>query len=287
MDEKGSGLLYLCATPIGNLEDITYRAVRVMREADLIAAEDTRTTRKLLSRYDIHTPVTSYHAHNHRHKSPYLLDLVEEGKKVVLVSEAGMPGISDPGEALVQEAVKRGVRVVPLPGPNAALAALVVSGLPAGSFIFCGFLPAGRRAKRDQLAELAGEKRTMLFYESPHRLRETLSDMYATFGNRRAALARELTKKYEEVLRACLGELVKYYRHNEPRGEYTLVVAGAGEATELRDEMDPWEGLTPVEHVNRLVDEGLHRKEAIKKVARLRGIPKRELYEQVVKGEQK
>lgn len=286
---KGEGKIYLCATPVGNLEDMTFRAVRVLGEVHLIAAEDTRRTRKLLSHYDLHTSLTSYNEHNHQQKAPYLLDLVAAGKDIALVSDAGMPGISDPGEMLVREAIARGLKVTVLPGANAALSALVISGLPAGSFVFEGFLPAGARARREKLRLLAGEKRTMLFYESPHRLRQTLADLYQIFGHRRMAVVRELTKKFEEVLRGYIPEIIENYIDdgNEPRGEFTLVIAGAGQEDQQapggQTSNEPWE-LSLADHVASFVDQGLHRKEAIKKVARLRGIPKREVYDEAVRG---
>lgn len=278
------GTLYLCATPIGNLEDITFRAIRILKEVDLIAAEDTRRTRKLLSHYDIHTPLTSYNEHNHKQKSAYLLSLAGEGRNVALVSDAGMPGISDPGEALVQEAIAKGIKITPLPGANAALAALVISGLPTGAFIFEGFLPAGRKARQDRLKSLVKDERTLIFYESPHRLRETLADMYASFGNRKIAVVRELTKKFEEVSRGSLREMIEYFLSSEPKGEFTLVVEGAGKEENKPGE-DVWE-TSPAEHVAEFVSRGIHRKEAIKKVARLRGIPKREVYNDVVRGKE-
>lgn len=277
------GTLYLCATPIGNLEDITFRAVRILQEVDLIAAEDTRRTRKLLSHYDIHTPLTSYNEHNHKQKSAYLLGLMAEGKNIALVSDAGMPGISDPGEALVQEAVAKGITVTPLPGPNAALAALVVSGLPTGAFVFEGFLPSARKAKKDKLKSLAGDKRTLIFYESPYRLLETLTEMHRHFGDRRIAVVRELTKKFEEILRGSIREMVEFFTAGEPRGEFTLVVEGAGEQQKAQE--DIWD-ISPAEHVATLVSQGIHRKEAIKIVARLRGVPKREIYDQVMRGKE-
>jgi 16S rRNA (cytidine1402-2'-O)-methyltransferase len=277
------GTLFLCATPIGNLEDITLRVLRVLREVDLIAAEDTRRTRKLLAHYDIHTPVVSYREHNHRQMARHLLNLLAGGQKIALVSDAGMPGISDPGEELVALVVSQGIPVVPLPGPNAALAALVASGLPASSFCFEGFLPAAAGARRRKLQELKGEKRTIIFYEAPHRLVESLSDMAEIFGERKIAVARELTKKFEEIWRGTLPRAVEYFRLNAPRGEFTLVVAGAGEGKTAGAEDEPWRQLTPVEHVYLLQSRGMDKKEAIREVARLRGMPRREVYNLVVR----
>ncbi|MDQ0285221.1 16S rRNA (cytidine1402-2'-O)-methyltransferase [Desulfofundulus luciae] len=277
------GILFLCATPIGNLEDITLRVLRILREVDLIAAEDTRHTRKLLAHYDIHTPMVSYREHNRRQMGRHLLNLLAAGLKVALVSDAGMPGISDPGEELVSLAIGRGIPVVPLPGPNAALAALVASGLPTSSFCFEGFLPAAAGARRRKLQELKGERRTIIFYEAPHRLLECLSDMADIFGERQVAVARELTKKYEEIWRGTLPRAVEHFRLQSPRGEFTLVVAGAreGEVADTRDES--WLGLSLQEHVALLQARGMGKKEAIREVARQRGMPRRDVYNQVVR----
>jgi len=276
-----TGTLYLCATPIGNLEDITLRALRVLREADLIAAEDTRRTRKLLSHYDIHTPLTSYHEHNCRKKGKYILELLAAGKSVALVSDAGMPGISDPGAELVAPALESGFRVVPVPGPSAAVTALVVSGLPTGAFAFEGFLPSSQKARRDKLAALLHEQRTLIFYESPHRLRATLADIREVVGNRRMAAARELTKQYEEVVRGTVDEVLEHFREKEPRGEFCLVLAGAaGEPSQLEKAAPP--GIDPADHVARLEAEGIGLKEAVRQVARMHGLPRREVYRAVV-----
>jgi len=249
----------------------------------LIAAEDTRRTRKLLSYYDIHTSLTSYNEHNHKQKWAYLLGLLQKGKDIALVSDAGLPGISDPGEALVQEVAAEGFTVTPVPGPSAALSALVVSGLPTGVFAFEGFLPTTRKAKQQRLEGLAGDRRTLIFYESPHRLRETLGEMYRQLGDRRIAVARELTKKFEEVLRGSTGEMVKFFAQSDPKGEFTIIVEGAGK--EQEGQKDIWD-VSLAEHVSQLVSQGIHRKEAIKKVSRLRGVPKREVYDEVRRGKE-
>ncbi|MBM7866360.1 16S rRNA (cytidine(1402)-2'-O)-methyltransferase [Heliobacterium gestii] len=223
---SGPGKLILCATPIGNLDDITLRALKALQEADLIAAEDTRHTRKLLSAFDIHVPLTSYHEHNRRHKGAVILDQVAAGATVALVSDAGLPGISDPGEDIVRECVARGLPLEVLPGPSASLTALVLSGLPTGRFVFEGFLPRLKKEFRERLRRLAFEDRTIILYESPHRLRETLESLRDALGPERpAALVRELTKKFEEVRRGSLTELVESVREGV-RGECTLVVAG-------------------------------------------------------------
>ncbi|MCL6635220.1 MAG: 16S rRNA (cytidine(1402)-2'-O)-methyltransferase [Peptococcaceae bacterium] len=280
--EETRGVLYLCATPIGNLEDITLRALRVLREVDLIAAEDTRHTRKLLSHYHIHTPLTSFHRHNRRKKGEYLLDLLASGRHVALVSDAGMPGVSDPGQELVAAALDRGYGVVPIPGPSAGITALVVSGLPTDTFVFAGFLPAAQKARRQKLHELRCQRGTLIFYEAPHRLRETLADLAGTLGNRRAAAARELTKVHEEIIRGTLEQIQDHFKEKEPRGEFTLVVAGSGGGETAEKEGAAWLNLSPAAHVARLEAEGAGRKEAIREVARLRGISRREVYRAVV-----
>lgn len=278
--EKGT--LYLCATPIGNLEDITQRVLRVLGEADLVAAEDTRHTRKLFSHFDIHTPLTSYHEHNKKSKGEYLLEQLLAGKSIALVTDAGLPGISDPGEEMVTLAIASGIRVVPLPGPNAALTALVASGLPAGRFCFEGFLPARGRVRKERLKELVLEKRTIIFYESPHRLKATLSDLLDNLGCRRVAVGRELTKKFEEFWRGNLVEAVEWCGRNEPRGEFVLVVAGAGEGEAVFD-CPVSQGKPVAEQVLELENKGMVRKEAIKEVARLRGMHRREVYAEVAR----
>lgn len=286
MAVEQKGTLYLCATPIGNLEDITLRVLRILREADLIAAEDTRHTRKLLSHYDIHTPLTSYHEHNRKKKGEYLLDLLASGKQIALVSDAGMPGISDPGTELVMAALKNSFAVVPVPGPSAGITALVVSGLPTGAFVFEGYLPAARKARRDRLSALRREPRTLIFYEAPHRLQAALADILTIMGNRDMAAARELTKRHEEVIRGPVTEVLEYFQEKSPRGEFCLVLAGyPGEQTPLAETI--LVSQTPVEHVTRLVAEGAGLKEAIREVARVHGLPRREVYRAVVLNKQK
>lgn len=260
------------------------RALRVLREADLIAAEDTRRTRKLLSHYDIHTPLTSYHEHNCRKKGEYLLNLLAAGKQIALVSDAGMPGISDPGTELAAAALENNLKVVPVPGPSAGITALVVSGLPAGAFAFEGFLPAARKARRDRLAALSREPRTLIFYEAPHRLTATLADFREIVGNRLMAAARELTKQHEEVVRGTVDEVLEHFRGKEPRGEFCLVLAGA--TGELLEAETIQVSLEPAEHVAQLEAAGAGRKEAIREVARIHGLPRREVYRAVVSKKQ-
>lgn len=282
-----SGILYLCATPIGNLEDITLRALRILKEVDLVAAEDTRHTRKLFSHFDIHTPLTSYHEHNSLSKGPQLVEQLLAGKNLALVSDAGLPGVSDPGEKLVALAVARGIKVVPVPGPSASLAALVVSGLPSARFCFEGFLPSRGKDRRRRLEELQWEKRTLVFYEAPHRLGAALSDMGAYMGGRQVCIARELTKKFEEIWRGSLEEAVSKFRNKPPRGEITLVMEGRQDSGGAGDtgEIGPGssDGLPPGEDGLRamvlgLEGGGMSRREAIKEASRMAGVPKRLVY---------
>lgn len=277
MEGTKTGTLYLCATPIGNLEDITHRALRILRECDLIAAEDTRHTRKLLTHFDIHTPLTSYHAHNQTAKGPQLVKKLLQGQTIAVVSDAGMPGISDPGADLVQRALKDDIEVVPLPGASAGIAALVVSGLPTDRFVFEGFLPRNKKGRRRRLEKITPETRTLLFYEGPHRLLATLTDMHNILGNRQIAAARELTKKHEQIVRGRLAQLITYFQATPPRGEFTLVVAGSDETAPQTQ----WDNLSIIDHVNELVATGVDQREAIKQVAKLRAIPKREVYNTV------
>lgn len=271
--------LYLVATPIGNLEDITFRALKILKEVHFVAAEDTRRTRELLTHYDLHTPLTSYHRHNQATKTSYLLGLLQEGKDIALVSDAGLPGISDPGEELVRQAIAAGITVVPIPGANAALTALVASGLPTGRFIFEGFLPRASKARRERLAALAAEERTLVFYEAPHRLVATLKDMAATLGVRQVAVGRELTKKFESIWRGTLAAAVDYFQANPPRGEITLVVAGAEPAP--LPEYDPARAAAEVAAMEAA---GIQRKEAMSRVARYYGLPRREIYRACLQG---
>ncbi|MCD6232171.1 16S rRNA (cytidine(1402)-2'-O)-methyltransferase [Candidatus Aerophobetes bacterium] len=220
------GILYIVGTPIGNLEDITLRALKILKEVDLIASEDTRHTRKLISHYDIHTSLTSFYEQNQVEKTSYLINYLKEGKKVALVSKAGVPGISDPGYYLIKEAIKEKVKIVPIPGPTALICALIVSGLPMDSFIFMGFLGKREGKRINKLKALKEEKRTLIIYEAPHRLRKVLKEMREVLGDRRIVVARELTKKFEEVLRGRISEIEAFFKEREPKGEFTLVVEG-------------------------------------------------------------
>jgi 16S rRNA (cytidine1402-2'-O)-methyltransferase len=281
------GTLYLVGTPIGNLEDITLRALRVLAEVDLIACEDTRHTRKLLSHYKISKPLVSYHEHNERERATELIDKLVAGLSVALVSDAGMPLISDPGYYLVAEAARAEVPVVPIPGPSAVIAALAVSGLPTAEFTFAGFLPPRRAARRRRLEDFLMTPSTLVFYEAPHRIRECVDDALTVLGDRQAALARELTKLHEEVMRGRLSELAGQIRGREPRGEYVLLI-GPRLAEEIPAEKIGEEGRTILEDVDALMDgEGLDQKTALKRVARQRGLPKREAYRQLVEQTQR
>lgn len=278
------GILYLCATPIGNLEDMTYRAVRILGEAGLIAAEDTRHTRKLLAHYDIHTPLTSYHEHNKFTKGPELVEYLQGGGTLVCVSDAGLPGIADPGSHLAMLAIGAGVRVVPLPGANAALSALICSGLDTTRFSFLGFLPKTEKKRREILADIRFRQETLLFYEAPHRLRTFLKELTAAFGGaRQVVFARELTKKFEEFYRTTLAEACGWYAEHEPRGEFVVVVEGSPEGMK---EAKPAETRSSAELVAALMEEdGLDRKAAMREAAKQLGMSRRDVYQSLLETE--
>lgn len=279
-----TGQLYLCATPIGNLADITYRAVETLRTADVIAAEDTRHTRGLLAHYDIHTPMTSYHEHNKEEKGAELIERLRTGATVVCVSDAGLPGIADPGGDLARRAIAEGIPVTPLPGANAALSALICAGLPLEGFTFVGFLPRKEKKRREVLARVAAYPETLIFYEAPHRLRETLAALAAALGaQRQACAARELTKKFEEFRRTTLGELLAHYREHEPRGEFVLVVAGADE--NAAGTADAAEEMSLTERYTAHIAKGLDKKEAMRRTAQELGISRRAVYQAVLAGD--
>jgi len=270
-----NGVLYLVSTPIGNLEDITLRAIRVLKEVDIIAAEDTRQTIKLLNHFEINKPLTSFFRHNESKKGEYIISLLETGKNIALVSDAGTPAISDPGEELVSMAIESGITVIPIPGPVAATSGLIVSGLPTGRFTFEGFLPMNKKNRKDRLEDLEREQRTMIFYEAPHKLKSTLKDMREFFGNRRIALAREMTKLHEEIIRTTLDDAINMYEENSPKGEFVLVVSGYEGETE-KDVF--WKDMSIEEHYNFYLEKGESRMDATKKVALDRGVSKREIY---------
>ncbi|WP_101847168.1 16S rRNA (cytidine(1402)-2'-O)-methyltransferase [Halobacillus sp. Marseille-P3879] len=277
-NHEGKGTLFIVPTPIGNLEDMTYRAVSVLNGAAAIAAEDTRNTKKLLHYFEITTPLVSYHEHNKQTRGPQLIQRLQAGEDLALVSDAGMPGISDPGEDLVQMAAGEELPVVVLPGANAALPALVGSGLPTDEFHFCGFLPRKKKDRLTVLEVLKNEEATLIFYESPHRLKEMLHHVQQELGNRRAALVRELTKKYEEYVRGTLEELLEWVNEEEIRGEFCVVVEGTSES--VTSDAFWWTHLSIIDHVDFYVNEkGLKSKEAIKQTAVDRKMQKREVYQ--------
>ena len=276
---KETGELFLCATPIGNLEDMPVRAVRIMKEADLIAAEDTRNSIKLINHFEIDTPMTSYHEYNKVDKAKVLVDKMLAGQTVALITDAGTPGISDPGEELVRQAVQAGINVTSVPGPAACINALIISGLPTRRFVFEAFLPSDKKERAAVLEELSHETRTMIIYEAPHRLCRTLAELAEILGgDRQIAVCRELTKRHETVYRSDIKGAVDYYNANEPRGEYVLVIAGLNREDIIRDKQDAWKEMPLEEHLKHYESQGIERREAIKLVAKDRGVPKREIY---------
>ncbi|WP_274648394.1 16S rRNA (cytidine(1402)-2'-O)-methyltransferase [Paenibacillus humicola] len=284
-EARRQGMLYLVGTPIGNLEDMTFRAIRTLKEADLIAAEDTRQTRKLLTHFEIGTRLVSYHEHNKEASGAELIRLMEEGHQIALVSDAGLPAISDPGADLVAAAVERDIPVVPVPGANAALSALIMSGLSTDRFVFAGFPPRERKPLHEWLQRLRMQEGTVIVYESPHRIAKTLNVMLELWGDRRAAMIRELTKRHEEAVRGTISECLTWLSEHPPLGEYCLVVDGAGEEerAERQDEARWWKEISVAEHVQRYEAETGDRKEAIRKAAQDRGLPKREVYNELMR----
>ena len=277
MENSIYGTLYLCATPIGNLEDMTPRAIRMLQEADLIAAEDTRHTLQLLNHFDIKGRLIRYDEHSKEKQGAYLLQQLLDGKSIALVSDAGFPGIADPGEALAKDAIAAGVRVVPVPGANAALCALIASGLPAYPFFFGGFLPKSKKNRREQLEQWRYIPGTIILYEAPHRIEEVLKDILEAWGDRPLAAARELTKRYEEFYRGSVSGCLSWLEENGPRGEFCLVI-GQGEEKPAQDEMQ----LEPLDQVKQLMADGVDKKTALVQVAKKCKIPKRELYNQLI-----
>ena len=270
-------MLYLCATPIGNLGDISRRCIETLEGADLIAAEDTRHTLKLLNHFGIQKPMTSYHEHNKKEKGEYLLGLLKDGKNIALVSDAGTPAISDPGEDLVKLCIENDIEVTSIPGPVAGINALILSGFPTRRFAFEGFLAVQKKQKKEHLESIKNDTHTLIFYEAPHKLITTLTDMQSVFGDRKIALVRELTKMHEEVMRTTLSEALEYYKENQPRGEYVIVVSGAAE-DEVKAEDEWWNDMSIEEHVDEYIKRGQTSKDAIKQVAGDRKMPKRDVY---------
>lgn len=274
-----TGTLFLCATPIGNLNDMTPRVADTLREADLIAAEDTRNSIKLLNHLGIRTPMTSYHEYNKVEKADQIVSWLGQGKNIALITDAGTPAISDPGEVLVAKCMEAGIPVTSLPGCCACITALTLSGLSTRRFCFEGFLPADKKERKYILEELKRETRTIILYEAPHHLKKTLAELLAELGERRITLCRELTKKFETVFPTTLEGAVSYYEENEPKGEYVLVLEGLSRKRLIEDRQEEWEKLTIEEHMKIYEDQGIERKEAMKKVASDRGVSKREIYQ--------
>lgn len=278
-----SGMLYLCATPIGNLEDITYRVLRILKEADLIAAEDTRNSIKLLNHFEIKTPMTSYHEYNKYEKGRYLVEQMQEGKNIALITDAGTPGISDPGEELVAMCYEAGIPVTSLPGPAACITALTISGLPTRRFAFEAFLPSDKEERAVILEELKRETRTIILYEAPHRLVKTLEELSENLGDRKIALCRELTKKHETVFRGSLLEAVSWYKENPPKGECVMVLEGRSREEMEQEARQQWEDMPLEAHMEHYMSQGIDKKEAMKLVAKDRGISKRDVYQALLK----
>lgn len=283
-----SGILYLCATPIGNLEDITFRVIRTLKEVDLIAAEDTRNSIKLLNHFEIRTPMTSYHEYNKFEKGRKLVDRLLKGENIALITDAGTPGISDPGEELVEMCHEAGITVTSLPGPAACITALTISGLETRRFAFEAFLPADKQERLQVMKELEQETRTMILYEAPHRLVKTLKLLAEHLGDmRRVTVCRELTKRHETVFLTTLGEAGDFYGENEPKGECVLVIAGKSREELEAEERSRWEEMSIEDHMQMYLDQGMDQKEAMKKVAKDRGVPKREIYRFLVSSSNK
>lgn len=280
-----SGKLYLCATPIGNLEDITLRVLRVLKEVDLIAAEDTRNSIKLLNHFEIKTPMTSYHEYNKIEKAHVLIDKMRQGQSVALITDAGTPGISDPGEELAAMCYDAGIEVTSLPGPAACITALTLSGLSTRRFAFEAFLPSDKKERKEILDELVNETRTIILYEAPHRLVRTLKELLETLGNRRMTLCRELTKKHETAFRSTIEELVNYYENEKPLGECVLVIEGKSRKEVAEEKRASWEEISIEEHMELYEKQGNSRKDAMKLVAKDRGTTKREIYQYLLQTE--
>ncbi|MGI5948110.1 MAG: 16S rRNA (cytidine(1402)-2'-O)-methyltransferase [Lachnospiraceae bacterium] len=277
-----AGMLYLCATPIGNLEDITFRVLKTLQEVDLIAAEDTRHSIKLLNHFEIKTPMTSYHEYNKVDKARYLVEQMKNGVNIALITDAGTPGISDPGEELVRQCHEAGIQVTSLPGAAACITALTMSGLPTRRFCFEAFLPSEKANKKERqwiLEELKRETRTMIVYEAPHHLVKTLRDLYEALGNRNITICRELTKKYETAFLTTFEEALDYYETEEPKGECVIVIQGKSMEEIRREEKESWENMSLEEHMDYYEAQGKDRKEAMKLVAKDRGISKRDVYQ--------
>lgn len=279
MEEYGT--LYVCPTPIGNLDDITFRVLETLKEVDLIAAEDTRHTKKLLTHFDIHTQIFSYHEHNKIKAGPVLIDKMLSGQSIAIVTDAGTPGISDPGEDLIKLAIESDIQVVSQPGATAFVTALVASGLPTGKFVFEGFLDRHKKKRAEALEALKNETRTVIFYEAPHRLIQTLESMRSVLGDRQMTAARELTKRYESYVRGTISQVIDHFTDNQPRGEFVLIVAGV-HPDDVVYEVDPLMELSIEDHLMHFIDQGMRKKEAAAEVAKVRGLNKRDVYKMTI-----
>lgn len=277
-----TGTLYLCATPIGNLEDITFRVLRTLKEVDLIAAEDTRNSIKLLNHFEIKTPMTSYHEFNKIEKAYQLVDKIKAGQNVALITDAGTPGISDPGEDIVRICYEEGVPVTSLPGAAACITALTMSGRPTRRFAFEAFLPRDKKQRQEVIEELKNETRTIIIYEAPHHLVKTITELYNALGDRELTVCRELTKKHEEKQQTTFSELLEYSKENEPRGEYVLVICGRSREEIKKEKQQSWETMSVEEHMKLYESQGIDHKEAMKLVAKDRGVSKRDIYQQLL-----
>ena len=277
-----TGTLYICATPIGNMEDITVRVLRILKEVDLIIAEDTRRTLKLLNYYDIKKPVESCHRHNEKKKMEFFLKKLQAGESIALVSDAGTPIISDPGEEFVKLCINNNIQITSLPGPSAVIDGLVLSGLPAHKFSFEGFLPINKGKRLNRLQQIKNDTRTLVFYEAPHKLPDTLKDMLSEFGDRKAAICRELTKIHEEVVRCTISQAIEMFKDLPPKGEFVIIVEGINEDKIKNEEAEEW-ALIPIDkHLDYLISNGYDKKQAIKKIAAQRGMGKRDIYKMLI-----
>ena len=274
-----AGMLYLCATPIGNLEDMTPRVIETLKQVDVIAAEDTRNSIKLLNHFDIHTPMTSYHEYNKVEKARQLIGQMLNGQNIALITDAGTPAISDPGEVLVQMCHQNGIKVTSLPGPAACITALTLSGLSTRRFCFEGFLPSDKKEKKEILEELSRESRTIILYEAPHHLVRTLEELQDALGDRKITLCRELTKRFETVMPTTISAALSFYQEEEPRGEYVLVVEGKSLEQKRKEAIASWESMSIEEHMAHYEGQGMDAKNAMKAVAKDRGVGKREIYQ--------
>lgn len=280
------GILYLCATPIGNLDDISVRALNTLKSCDIIACEDTRHSLGLLNHFGITAKLTSYFEHNKKQKGAYLTAELKSGKNIALITDAGTPAISDPGEDLVKLCIKEGIRVVPIPGCAALINALIISGLNTTRFTFEGFLSVNKKSRNEHLESLKNDTHTMIFYEAPHKIERTLADMLRCFGNRRISIVKELTKIHEGCMYTTLEDAIEYFKSNPPKGEYVIVIEGKNPDELKKENASEYDSVSVPDHVNMLTEDGFDKKAAIKEVARLRGMPKREVYKIVTEAEE-